>query len=103
MQSDRRRGIQRDGVPNQLHAAIVEALLARECPSGVGSFYLEAPLTREAVREPDVVEQRADRDDFRVVSYALELSEPDREEPGSDSMVEEIRFGMSFGQSPLLG
>jgi hypothetical protein len=52
-------------------------------------------LTREAVREPEVVKQRADSYDFGVVSYALQLSEPDREEPGSDSMVEEKRFGMS--------
>jgi hypothetical protein len=43
------------------------------------------------------VEQCADRNDFRIVSYALQLSEPDREEPGSDSMVEEKRFGMSPG------
>ena len=45
--------------------------------------------------EPEVVEERADSDDFRIVSDALQLSEPDREEPGSDSMVEEKRFGMS--------
>jgi hypothetical protein len=38
------------------------------------------------------VEQRADGDDFRVVSYALQLSEPDREEPGSDGVVKEKRF-----------
>ena len=78
VQGDRRRGIQRNGVPDQLHAAIVEALLLRERSGGVGSFYLKTPLTREAVREPDVVEQRADRNDFRVVSYALKLSEPGR-------------------------
>ena len=48
--------------------------------------------------EPEVVEQRADSDDFRVVSYSLQLSEPGREEPGSDSMVEEKRFGMSPGK-----
>jgi hypothetical protein len=42
--------------------------------------------------------QQSDSDDFRVVGYPLQLSEPDREEPGSDSMVEEKRFGMS----PLL-
>jgi hypothetical protein len=54
-------------------------LLARERPRCVGSFYLEALLTSEAVREPKVVEQRADCDDFRVVSNALQLSEPDRE------------------------
>jgi len=44
--------------------------------------------------ESEVVEQRADRDDFRVVRYALQLSEPDREQPGSDSVVEEKRFRM---------
>src|SRR6266542_3061483 len=50
VQADRRCGIQRDAVPDQLQAAIVETLLARECPRGVGSFYLEALWTREAVR-----------------------------------------------------
>ena len=40
------------------------------------------------------MEQRADGDDFRVVRYPLQLSEPNREEPGSDSMVEQKRFGM---------
>jgi hypothetical protein len=40
------------------------------------------------------VEQRAYGDDFCIVGYALKLSEPDREEPGSDSMVEEKRFGV---------
>ena len=49
VKADRRRGIQRDAVPDQLHAAIVEALLARERPRCVGSLYLEALLTREAV------------------------------------------------------
>src|SRR6185436_20828300 len=92
VQADRRCGIQRDAVPDQLHPGVVEALLARERPRRVGSFYLEALLTREAIRQPEVVEQRADRDDFRVVSYALQLSEPDCEQPGSDSMVQEKRF-----------
>jgi hypothetical protein len=79
VQADRRCGIQSDAVPDQLHAAIVETFLPRERPRGVGSFYLEALWTREAVREPKVVEQRADGDDFRVVRHALELSEPNRE------------------------
>src|SRR5258708_10607471 len=89
VQADRRCGIQSDGVPDQLHAAIVEALLARERPRCVGSFDLEALWAREAVREPQVVNQRADGNDFRVVRYPLQLSEPDRKEPRSDSMVEE--------------
>jgi hypothetical protein len=42
VQADRRGGIQSDAVPDQLHAAIVETLLARERPRCVGSFYLEA-------------------------------------------------------------
>jgi hypothetical protein len=73
---------------------VVEALLARECPRCVGSLYLEALVPGKAIRQSEVVEQRADGDDFRVVRYALQLSEPDREEPGSDSMVEEKRVGM---------
>jgi hypothetical protein len=54
-------------------------LLAREIPRCVGSFYLEALWTRAAVREPKIVEQRPDGDDFRVVRDALQLSEPNRE------------------------
>ena len=43
------------------------------------------------------MEQRPDGYDFRVVIYALQLSEPDRKEPGSDSVVEEKRLGMDAG------
>src|SRR5262245_14730883 len=56
IQADRRGGIQSDAVPDQLYAAIVETLLARERLRCIGSFYLEALWTREAVREPKVVE-----------------------------------------------
>ena len=59
VQSDRRCGIQSDAVPDQLYPAIVETLLARERSRGIGAFDLEAPWTREAIREPKVVEQRA--------------------------------------------
>jgi hypothetical protein len=62
-------------------------LLASESSRRVGSFYLETLWTLEAVREPKVVEQRPDGYDSRVVIYALQLSEPDRKEPGSDSVV----------------
>ena len=43
------------------------------------------------------MEQCADGDDFRVVRDALQLSEPDGEEPGSDGMVEEHRLGIVPG------
>ena len=59
---------------------------SRERPRCVGSFYLKALLTGEAIREPKIVEQRTNSYDFRIVSDSLQLSEPDREEPGSDSM-----------------
>src|SRR5206468_5803055 len=91
---DRRCGIQRDAVPDQLRPVVVEALFARERPGCVGSLYLEALVPGKAIRKSEVVEQRADGDDFRVVTYPLQLSEPDREEPGSDGMVEEKRVGM---------
>src|SRR5512147_3224066 len=48
VQADRRRGIQSDAIPDQLNAAIIETLPARERPRCVGSFYLEALWTREA-------------------------------------------------------
>jgi hypothetical protein len=97
VQADRRCGIQSDAIPDQLDAGIVQTLLPRERPRRVGSFYLEALRTGEAIGEPKVVEQRADGDDFGVVRHALELSQPNREKPGSDGMVEEIRFGMEAG------
>jgi hypothetical protein len=46
------------------------------------------------VREPDVVEQRTNGDDFPVVHDALQLPEPNRKEPRSDGMVEEHWLGM---------
>jgi hypothetical protein len=87
-----------DAVPNQLHATIVETFFASERSRGVGSFYLKAFLATEAIRQSEVMKQRADRDDFRVMSDALKLSEPHREEPGSDSVIEEKRFGISPGE-----
>jgi hypothetical protein len=54
-----------------LQPAIVDTLIAGERPRCIGSFYLEALCAPEAVREPEIVEQRADSDDFRVVRYAL--------------------------------
>ena len=82
----------------RVHPVVVEALLARECPRYVGSLYLEALVPGKATRKSEVVEQRADGEDFLVVRYAQQLSEADGEEPGSDRMVEEKRFGMLPGK-----
>src|SRR5262245_31329268 len=65
VQGDRRGRVQCDDVPDQLRAAIVEPLLARERARRLGSFYLEALGTGAAIREPKIVEQRSGRDDFR--------------------------------------
>jgi hypothetical protein len=76
--------------PLRSRASAVRKLRAPgPCYSSNGAF-----ISGKAVRKSEVVEQRAEGNDFRVVRYALQLSEPDCEEPGSDSMVEEKRVGM---------
>src|SRR5262245_22651756 len=92
VQGDGRRGIQGHRVPDQLHTAVVEAFLACECPRRVGSLDLEASRTREGVREPNVMKQRADGEDLCVVRDPLQLPEPDSEEPGSNSVVARERL-----------
>src|SRR5207248_916637 len=55
VQGDRRCGIQRDAVPDQLRPVVVEALFARERPGCVGSLYLEALVPGKAIRKSEVV------------------------------------------------
>src|SRR5258705_2966843 len=98
VEGDRWCGVQRYGVPDELHATIVEALLARELPCDIGSFDFKTPVTtREVVREAEIVQERRDRNDFRILLDALPLAEPNREQPRSDRMVVEGRLGILFG------
>jgi len=63
-------------------------LLARERTRGVSAFYLEALFTVKLFVSPRSWSSRTDSYNLGNVFNSLQLSEPDCEEPGSDSVIE---------------
>lgn len=87
---DRRRRVEGDAISYQLGATLIEPEIACETPCEICAFHLEATGPGEAFVERDVMQQRAHRDDFRIVFYALKLAEPHGEEPGADNVIEQV-------------
>ena len=73
-EADRGRRVQCDTVPDQLRPAFIEARFPGKGPGNIGGFNFEAPRPVEALVRRDVVEQRSDGDDLRVVFDGLNFS-----------------------------
>src|SRR6516225_11181284 len=97
VEADRGRRIEGDTVPDQLSAALIEPTVSREGPREISPFHFETPRTGKALVERDVMQQGSDGDDFRVVLDALELSDPRREQPGTDDVIEQVGLALSPG------
>jgi hypothetical protein len=77
-------------VPDELGAAIRQASFSDERPRRIGAVDLEAIVALNAVRQPDVVEDGAECDDFVVALHRLCLPDLHREEPRAHRVVEEV-------------
>src|SRR5262249_50252380 len=73
--------VQGNQVPNQLGTPIREVLASDKRKRGIGAVYLETIRACHAVREPDIVKQRADCDDLMVVVDALYAADRFCEQP----------------------
>ncbi|MER9582071.1 hypothetical protein [Mesorhizobium sp. M0276] len=92
VEADRRCRVEGDAVPDQLSATFVEAAVPDEGSSQIGAFHFETARPGKVLIERDVMQQGSDSDNFRVVLDILNLSEPRREKPGSDHVIEQVGF-----------
>ena len=80
-----------------MSSTLIEADVCCKAPREIRPFHFETPRTGKALVERDVMQQGSDGDDFRVVLDALELSDPRREQPGTNDVIEQVGLALSPG------
>src|SRR5262249_56608305 len=71
VEGDGRRRVERDAVPDELRAAIIETFFARESARGIGPFDLEAQRSVERFGQAEVVQYSGDGQNLAVVRLLL--------------------------------
>jgi len=94
VQGDGRRRVQRDAVPDQLGAPVIDAQAPRKCTRGIRALDLEPQRPVEGGGQAQVVQDRRHSQDFLVVRRPLLSREAHREEPGAHDVVEEVGLGV---------
>jgi hypothetical protein len=92
MEADGRRRVESNAIPYQLGTPFIEAVLPREGARKIGTFDFEATRAIEMFVEADVVQERAQRDDLRIVTDVADLPDPYREQPRANDVIEQVRL-----------